>query len=191
MAVQRRANARRFVDAVGKAFRSERGVSRAAVGLLRIAAIISVAALGLFHVRLFWERLAEGQLLDPAVALRWGGAALLVMGLAVLSRRGTPLFRGRRAVVVWTLVALLHWSTGRFTPAFDPASSDQVPAVAVLVPTLAGAALVGLGLTSVLASRRDVVRFVAIGVVVDPSFQALLPGWCQTTATRGPPVSAF
>ncbi len=74
--------------------------------LLRVAA----ASLVVFHGFLLWDRVASLTLLDPAVALRWGAAAALALGLARLKRAGAPLLSGRGALVVWSLVALLHAS---------------------------------------------------------------------------------
>ena len=68
------------------------------------------AALVVFHGVLLWDRIASLTLLDPAVALRWAGTLLLLLGLARMWRTGVPLFSGRQARVVWTLVALLHAS---------------------------------------------------------------------------------
>lgn len=47
-------------------------------------------------------------LLEPAVALRWGTAVLLLLSLVRLRQAGGSLVRGREALVIWTLVALLH-----------------------------------------------------------------------------------
>jgi hypothetical protein len=67
-------------------------------------------ALVVFHLVLFWDQIGDGRLLDPAVAARWGMSALLVLALAGLRRAGVPILWGRRALVVWVLVALLHWA---------------------------------------------------------------------------------
>ena len=42
--------------------------------------------------------------------MRWGMSALLVVVLTALRRAGVPVLWGRRALVVWVLVALLHWA---------------------------------------------------------------------------------
>ena len=78
--------------------------------MLRFSAIAAGSALTIFHVSLFWDRLVGGDLLDPAVALRWAGAVLIVSALVILRRFGVPLLHGRRAFSVWLLVALLHAS---------------------------------------------------------------------------------
>jgi hypothetical protein len=71
---------------------------------------VSVLALVVFHLVLFWNQIGDGRLLDPAVAVRWGVSALLLVVLTGLRRAGVPVFWGRRALVMWVLVALLHWT---------------------------------------------------------------------------------
>ncbi|MCP3961078.1 MAG: hypothetical protein GY719_24800 [bacterium] len=72
--------------------------------------LVGAAALGLvlYHVFLLWDRIASRALLDPQVAVRWGLAGLLLLAMAHLRRAGVPLLRGRKALAVWALVALLH-----------------------------------------------------------------------------------
>ena len=53
----------------------------------------------------------------------------LVGFLVVLRRRGVPLLWGRRALVVWMLVVLLHWTAG--APA-QPATIDAPHATGIL-----------------------------------------------------------
>ncbi len=81
-------------------------VRRLAAALLRLAA----AGLVVFHATLLWDRVASLTFLDPAVALRWGAAVALLLGLLRLRLAGVPLLSGRKAWVVWSLVALLHVS---------------------------------------------------------------------------------
>lgn len=90
-------------------------------------AFVRLAAAGLvvFHLLLFRERVASLTLLDPVVALRWGAAVALVLGLVRLHRAGVPLLSGRKALVVWSLVAVLH--------------ASMVPGVGGLTATLAEA----------------------------------------------------
>jgi len=76
-------------------------------GLL-LAALAAIVAL---HVALLWDRVVHGRLTDPAVGLRWLGAAVLIGALVALRRLGIPLLWGRRALVFWLLVLLLHMGT--------------------------------------------------------------------------------
>jgi len=88
--------------------RSRSGVARGARGIARWSAITAGVAIGVFHLYLFWDRLAAGDLLDPSIALRWLSAAGLVLALVLLRRMRIPLTTGRKACVVWLLVVLLH-----------------------------------------------------------------------------------
>jgi len=76
----------------------------------QVLSLGAVAFLVAFHGWLFAERLVGGELLEPVVALRWLASLVLIAALRALRRAGVPLIRGRRALVFWVLVALLHWS---------------------------------------------------------------------------------
>ena len=71
------------------ALRSRSGVARGARGIARWLAITAGVAIGVFHLYLFWDRLAAGDLLDPSIALRWLSAAGLVLALVLLRRFGS------------------------------------------------------------------------------------------------------
>ena len=91
---------------------ARRGVARGAWLIARAVAVIAATALAVFHARLLWDRLAAGEMLEPAVVLRWSGALALLVGLGLLRGAGVSLVRDRRSVAVWLLVALLHWNAG-------------------------------------------------------------------------------
>src|SRR5262249_11982336 len=77
---------------------------------LTVAGLASAAALVLFHVALFAAQIADGRLFEPATALRWLGAAL-VLGIAVQHRRaGVDLLKSRKGLVLGLVVVLLHAS---------------------------------------------------------------------------------
>jgi hypothetical protein len=99
--------------------------------------------LALFHVWLFAGQAIEGQLGDPALLLRWLAAALLTAGLIALRRAGAPLLRGRKAVAIWLLAALLHGPAigQRLATLEKPA----IPEIAATLAQTAMAALVTLG----------------------------------------------
>lgn len=61
-----------------------------------------------FHGWVFARRLVDGTLFQADVLLRWAASALVVAAFVALSRAGGSLLRGRRAVALWLLVALLH-----------------------------------------------------------------------------------
>jgi hypothetical protein len=96
-----------FADAV-EVFRSRSRLARGARLAFSASVAVSVLALVVFHAALFWSQIGSGRLLDPAVAVRWGIGALLMAALVALGRAGVPVLWGRRALVVWVLVALLH-----------------------------------------------------------------------------------
>jgi len=74
---------------------------RAIIGALSVL-------LTLFHLRLLWDRVADGSVLDPAVAAEWAIGLILLLGLLRLQRINASLFRGRGALTLWLLVLLLH-----------------------------------------------------------------------------------
>jgi len=76
--------------------------------LIRRALLTAGALLALFHVWLFAGQAWNGHLGDPALLLRWLFAGGLVAALVGLRRQGTSIFRGRKAVAIWVLAALLH-----------------------------------------------------------------------------------
>lgn len=65
-------------------------------------------ALGAFHVWLFGRQAMSGALASPEVLLKWIAALGLAAALIALRRSGISLVRGRKAVAVWVLAALLH-----------------------------------------------------------------------------------
>ena len=89
-------------------FRSRNRLARGARLALSASVAVSALALVIFHLVLFWDQIISGRLLDPAVAVRWGMSALLLVVFTAFRRAGVPLLWGRRALVVWVLVALLH-----------------------------------------------------------------------------------
>jgi hypothetical protein len=86
---------------------------RFALGVSLVSAF-GVALLVGFHAWLLAQRLAEGRIAEPAVVLRWLAGLGLTAALIGLRRAGVPLLWGRKALVLWLLVLLLHWSA---TPA--------------------------------------------------------------------------
>jgi hypothetical protein len=88
------------------------------------------AALGLFHVWLFGRQAMEGALASPGLLLKWLAAFGLAAALVALRRKGVSLVRGRKAVAVWVLAALLH------APAIgERVSALDIPAVPEAVLT--------------------------------------------------------
>ena len=107
------------------------------------AAGVVATSLVLFHASLFYTHAIDGRLADPAVALRWSLGAVLAALLVAFGTMGLPLFRGRRALIVWLLVSLLHVSTAR-TATLEALTSitPEETAVALIVLPSAAAPLV-------------------------------------------------
>lgn len=79
-----------------------------ALAVLRTAGCMAVAALVAFHAWLLWSHVVQGRALEPQTAVRWLAAALVLAAFRSLSRHGLPLLWGRRAIVLWLLVILIH-----------------------------------------------------------------------------------
>jgi hypothetical protein len=77
-------------------------VARQVLGRLAAAVLI------VFHTWLLWTQATLGTLLDPDVAFRWALAGLVLAAFWALRRLGVPLLWGRRAVVLWVLVIVIH-----------------------------------------------------------------------------------
>jgi hypothetical protein len=123
------------------------------VSAARLALSGAGAALAIFHAWIFARQAAQGDLADPAVALRWIIAGGLLVALTLLWRRGESL-AGRQAVAVWALAALLHGPaiTGRLGALDRPALPEAITSALQLVAGVAG---LGLALLASLARRRQ------------------------------------
>lgn len=88
--------------------RWETRVARVVRLLLAGAAALGAVFLVLFHSWLLWLRLSDFAILEPTIALRWLGALVLLVALLWLRRAPGSLLWGRKAVVFWLLVLLLH-----------------------------------------------------------------------------------
>ena len=106
--------------------------------MFRRTLISGVVLLALFHGWLFGSQVWDGQLADLGLLARWTVAGGLFLGLMSLRRQGRSVVRGRKAVAIWLLAALLHG------PAIgDRVGSDSVPAVPEIVAVLTSATLAG------------------------------------------------
>jgi hypothetical protein len=164
--------------------------------VLTIAAAGAMGGLVLFHLALLYSRIVEGRLLEPAVALRWCIGLVLVASIVALHRMGAPLFHGRRALVVWLLVMLLHVS------AAEPASlsaltstSPRETALALFILPAAGAAVcaaAGLILLTALAGRRLIAAPArSWHLLIDRAEHIPFSLATPALASRAPPVRAW
>jgi hypothetical protein len=127
-------------------------LARMAVSL-RLAAVVLLLV---FHAGLLWTHIVGGRLFEPAVALRWGIGFLLLGLLVALRRVGVPVLWGRRALVVWVLVALLHVSAALPATATSLTTDDpaDVALSLVVLPQAAGVAFAaGLLLLGAMLAR--------------------------------------
>lgn len=111
-------------------------------GAARLASAVSTVAVGgllLQHSLLLARRLGEGSLLEPAVLGRWLVGLALAAALLGLRRAGVPLFRGRRAAVLWLAVLAFHLAV-----AAAPAPSQAARLPGAVLPALLLLAAVGL-----------------------------------------------
>jgi hypothetical protein len=116
---------------------------------------IAAVLLG-FHVALFWSHLDTGRLFEPGVALRWSIGVVLLGLLVGLRRVGVPVLWGRRALVVWVLVALLHVNAAApaTSDSFTTASPAELALTLVVLPPAAGIVFAaGLLLLTTLLAR--------------------------------------
>lgn len=152
-------------------------ICRLALTLLLGAAGIALAA---FHAWLLVWRLAEGQIAEPLVALRWILAGVLVMALAALRRAGIPLLLSRRGTIVWVLVALLHAHTSG-GPVVHSADARSTAALLVVLP---GAAT-GIVATALLLMAGAAVRRGSRFAI------PLRPMWALNCRQAPPPAHGF
>lgn len=125
---------------------------RSFVSALGAVALVSLVFL---HASILWARVTQGRLGEPVIAVRWAAAFVLLLALVALRRRGVSLLWGRRALVFWLLVLVLHAGTGvpqESTPRVAPEQilfvlpAAVAPAcvfLVILATSLAGATLAG------------------------------------------------
>ena len=145
----------------------------------------AAAALALFHAWLFAGQALQGQLADPALLARWAAAAALVAALAALHRGGASLVRGRRAVGIWLLAALLHGPA--IGARVDALETPAVPETAAAVAQL-GAIAAGLFLLLWIARAprpRPAARYETVVPRAAIGVAAARAGWA--CAPRPPP----
>jgi len=153
------------------------------------------AALGgllvLFHLWLFGSQLLDGRLTELGPVLRWLMAGGLVAALAGLHRRGASLFKGRKAISIWLLAALLHGPAmaGAGSAYESPALAEVVTA---LVQIAAASVTLGLGLTLLAGLRRRLLflRLVIARAVGRRRPRPFEPGRSLVSASRPPPSRA-
>lgn len=160
-----------------------------AAAAVRALGRLAFAALVAFHAWLLLLHVAGGRAFEPATAARWALSVLVLAGFVALRRRGIALFAGRRAVVLWLLVVVIHcsavWDGG--AGVFERAIPEAAAAVAQFS---FATAVIGLALLASLASsaRPWMGRRAASAV---PGFIAGLPatGLVFSFSPRPPPLA--
>ena len=153
------------------------------------------AALGgllvLFHLWLFGSQLLDGRLTELGPVLRWLMAAGLVAALAGLHRSGASLFRGRKAISIWLLAALLHGPAmaGGTLAHESPALAEVVTALAQIAAASLALGL-GLALLAGLLRRLFSPRLVIARAVGRRRSRPFEPGRSLRSASRPPPSLA-
>ena len=119
--------------------------------LLQAAGRIAVTSLVAFHGWLLWTHAFGGRAIDLQTAARWAVAILVLAGFRALHRCGMPLFWGRRAIVLWLLVVVLHCSAvwaGEAT-SLDVGIPETISVLAQLtVPAASVLGMIFLGLAA-------------------------------------------
>ena len=144
---------------------------------MRAFRITSLIALVAFHVVLLAGRLSDASILEPAVLARWGGALALILTASLFQRFAPARLRGRRALIVfWLLAAFLHL--------FGPLDLNGHPldlelALGLAVPVLAFALLLASSSGNALPHFRDLTQ---------PSLFLQLAPAHSPAAPRGPPA---
>ncbi len=156
---------------------------------LRHLAGAAVAALVLFHGWLVARRLADPAGLEPRVAARWLAAFAVVGALLWLRSLGRPLFRGRKALAVWTLAFLIHGNAGA---APLPGDADGASGPGALVLVLPGALSLATASALLLlagASRRHFLESHERGLAVRPASSLFFLSPClEGHGPRPPPA---
>lgn len=178
-------------DILARAWRQARRAKPRRV-LAVIAGPALVALVVLYHALLLWQRVADLTLLEPAVAARWLATLFLLVVLFRLHHRGVPLIWGRKALVVWLLVLLLHVSFyGPLAEGADASFDIQhaglmlaLPATVVVVALAAFCLALRVGFLGVLAVQSPP----TFSLLDAPSGPSLPAGWTLHMACRPPPA---
>ena len=160
--------------------------------MVRKALALAAALLGAFHVWLFAGQVWNGELIDLALISRWIIAASLVGALHSLHRRGVSMVRGRQAVAVWLLAALLHGpALARDIEVVAPSIPAVVTTLAQVVTGLTIAGTVLLVLFALRNRRVAVLQQLAFGLDAPAFVGALPPRSFLRFAPRPPPIPRF
>lgn len=155
--------------------------------MVRKTLTLAAALLAAFHVWLFAGQVWGGELVDLALVSRWVIAAGLVAALFSLYRRGVSIIRGRQAVAVWLLAALLHGpALARDLEVVAPSMPEVVTTLAQVVTSVAAAGTLLLVLFA-LRFGRTAAALRLVSTSHAPSFAGALPPHSFLTFAPRPP----
>lgn len=158
--------------------------------MVRRTLVTAGALLVGFHAWLLVSQAWAGELADPGLLVRWGVAGGLVWALSRLRRRGHSLVRGRRAVTIWLLAALLH-GPALADRLSSPASVDaQIFSTALAELTSAAGMVLGVLLLFgvSIAKRRRVSAPLLVDAPADGYPSLFAAGFGFLVAPRPPPA---
>ena len=146
----------------------------------------------MFHGWLLWTHLASGRFSEPAVVLRWTVGVLLFSGFLALRGIGAPVLFGRKAVVLWLLVFMLHVFAAAPTSETTPRVATLPGSVVELLTQIGGSAVAAaLGLALVVRLGRGlkiVLRDLRLDAVLATAARAPKAGHGLAVAPRPPPA---
>lgn len=155
------------------------------------AGALLFAYLAAFHALLLWQRILNLSLFEPVPALRWLATLALLVALFRLRHQGVSLVRGRRALVVWLLILLLHvcfWGPlSDSTFAAERPSPDLLlvmPAAGALTALVSFLLLKALGRIRLESARFDFPKAIPTR---DSQSYSLRAGFLPSIACRPPP----
>lgn len=158
--------------------------------MVRKSLSLAAALLAAFHIWIFAGQVWGGEFVDLSLVSRWIIAAGLIAALASLHRRGLSLVRGRHAVAVWLLAAILHGPA--LARGADGAAPSMPEVVATLAQAMNGIAVAGTVLLILFARRLrrvGVPALKALSRLDAPSFAgALQTHSFRQFAPRPPPT---
>lgn len=159
--------------------------------LIRRVLLAAGAALALFHAWLFADQAWNGRLADPALILRWLVAGGLVAAMVGLRRQGESIFRGRKAVAIWVLAALLHGPAAaqRIDALGEPALPEFVATLTQLVAASGAMLTLARALGRIRNRRRAAAgtRAARVPVVQPPAGLSFAHAFVRFTP-RPPPI---
>jgi hypothetical protein len=156
--------------------------------MFRRLAAAAGGLLVLFHLWLFGSQLLDGRLTELGPVVRWLMAIGLMAALAGLHLSGASLVRGRKAVSIWLLAALLH-GPAMAGAAVDHSSPALAEVVTTLVQVVAASAALGvvLALLAVAVCRLFARSLVTARALGRRRLRPFEPGRSLRSASRPPP----